>query len=81
MPRVEFYSEGYYTGGLNYINHAGRGFCRLVQFINHGVLVSGNTATVHFRVLGGFETFQCDLDREGFNPCEILRELSCKFYH
>ena len=59
------------------VNHAGRGFCRIAQFINQGVLVSGRTATVQFEILGGFESFQCDLDREGFIPCEILRELLC----
>ena len=35
-------------------------------------MVSGSTATVEFTGLGDFETFQCDLDREGLKSCKII---------
>ena len=44
-------------------------FC-LVHFINDGVTVDGDTATLEFEGLGNFEDFLCDLDREGLQPCE-----------
>lgn len=30
----------------------------------------GNTAMIEFTGLGDFETFQCNLDREGFKNCK-----------
>ncbi len=47
------------------------GFC-LAHFINDGVQLSGNTATFEFIGVGDFETFQCNLDREGFKPCKMI---------
>ena len=44
-------------------------FC-LFHFFNDGVSVDGTTATIEFTGLGSFETFLCDLDREGLQPCK-----------
>ena len=46
------------------------GFC-LAHFINDRVVVSESIAMVEFTGIGDFETFQCNLDREGFNPGKI----------
>ena len=46
-----------------------KGFC-LAHFINDGVQLSGNTATFEFTGVGDFETFNCNLDREGFKSCK-----------
>lgn len=43
-----------------------------MHFINDGVTVDGNNATVEFTGTGVFDTFVCNLDRKGFKPCEDL---------
>ena len=45
------------------------GFC-LVHFINDGVTVDGDSATIEFVGIGNFENFLCDLDRQGLEPCK-----------
>ena len=43
-----------------------RGFrTNVLHFISNRATVSGSMATIEFTGLGDFETFQCDLDREG----------------
>jgi hypothetical protein len=51
------------------------GFC-LAHFINDGVQLSENTATIEFTGVGDFETFQCNLDREGFKSCKTISNLT-----
>ena len=41
-----------------------------MHFINDGVTVDGNHATVEFTGAGEFDTFVCNLDRKRFKPCE-----------
>ena len=55
-----------------FTNSETKGFC-LVHFINNGVTVDGNNATVEFIGTGEFDTFNCNLDRKGFEPCEEVQ--------
>ena len=41
-----------------------------MHFINDGVTVEGSTATIEFEGTGDFNTFLCDLDRQGLQACE-----------
>jgi hypothetical protein len=44
-------------------------FC-IVHYINDGVTVDGDSATVEFQGTGDFDSFLCDLDRQGLEPCK-----------
>ena len=58
------------THYITIVNAEEEGFC-LVHFINDGVTVEGNTTTIEFQGTGDFETFLCDLDKQGLEPCEL----------
>ena len=51
------------------------GFCH-VHFINDGATVNGDSATVEFIGTGNFDRFNCDLDRQGLQPCKD-RPIKC----
>ena len=44
-----------------------------VHLINDGVTVDGDTATVEFTSSGPATSFQCNLDRGDFIPCELVQ--------
>ena len=45
------------------------GFCH-VHFINDGVSVDGDSATVEFEGTGSFDSFLCDLVKQGLESCK-----------
>ena len=49
----------------------GSNFCT-VNFIDEGVVVHGNTLTVHFRGVGPVTGFQCVVDRRRKFSCELV---------
>ena len=44
-----------------------------MHLINDGVTVNGDTATVEFAGSGPTTSFQCNLDGQGFSPCELVQ--------